>query len=111
MNPGTYSTTEQVKGGRTRRPSMFHVCKNVTDMLREQCGDMGSVQQFYLQEDCVRDVSVSVSAGGKGKEAAQAALVSYCRAVHDADECVFSDYIDATEYDRKHPTHGSDVFT
>ena len=47
---------------------VFDVCKNATDsdLLRQQCGDLGSVQQFYL-EACVRYVSVAVSAGGKGK--------------------------------------------
>ena len=47
----------------------------------------------------MRYVSVAVSAGGKGKgkeaaQTAQAALVFYCRAAHDADECILSGYLD-----------------
>ena len=76
----------------TIAPDVIEVCKNATDndLLRQQCGDLGSVQQFYF-EACIRDVLV----GGKAAaETAQAALVFYCRAVHDADECVFSGYLD-----------------
>ena len=90
-------------------PDVFDVCKNATDsdLLRQQCGDLGSVQQFYL-EACVR----SVSAGGRVKEAAQAAqaaLVFYCRAVHDADECVFSGYLDLCVARASASTAGPDV--
>ena len=42
----------------------------------------------------VKDKSVSADGKGKEAQATKTALVFYCRAVHDADECVFSGYLD-----------------